>query len=183
MKIAVLADIHGNSWALEAVLQDARSRSVDGFINLGDIMYGPPKPRHTYEMLRDLNAATIQGNQDRELWQATAVDLRENSTLAYVTNNLGPEPLRWLQSLPATQLLFGEIFACHGTPTNDTVYLLEDVSRGFAIMKEEQAIADLLGDVRFPVVLCGHSHIPRVRSILNGDNRVEPGQCGSPGIR
>jgi predicted phosphodiesterase len=43
MRIAILADIHGNVLALEAVLTDLQSRKVDKFANLGDcvrVRYG-----------------------------------------------------------------------------------------------------------------------------------------------
>ena len=36
MRIAILADIHGNLLALEAVLADLRKRYADHVINLGD---------------------------------------------------------------------------------------------------------------------------------------------------
>ena len=52
MKIAILADIHSNVFALEAVLADAKSKNVDILINLGDILYGPIAPKATYELLK-----------------------------------------------------------------------------------------------------------------------------------
>ena len=42
MRIAVIADIHGNLPALEAVLADIQRRGVDRTINLGDSVSGPP---------------------------------------------------------------------------------------------------------------------------------------------
>ena len=43
-KLGVIADIHGNALALEAVLQDAQHRGARRFVNLGDIIYGPLQP-------------------------------------------------------------------------------------------------------------------------------------------
>ena len=40
MKIAALSDIHGNLFALDAVLEDVRRRGVDLTVNLGDILSG-----------------------------------------------------------------------------------------------------------------------------------------------
>jgi predicted phosphodiesterase len=60
MKIAVLSDIHGNVWALQAVLDDAKRRAVEKFINLGDILYGPLKPRETFELLQTIDVIEIQ---------------------------------------------------------------------------------------------------------------------------
>jgi predicted phosphodiesterase len=41
MRLAVLADIHGNLPALDAVLDDLERRRVDGVVNLGDCASGP----------------------------------------------------------------------------------------------------------------------------------------------
>jgi hypothetical protein len=34
--IAVLSDIHGNGWALQAVLEDISARGITTVVNLGD---------------------------------------------------------------------------------------------------------------------------------------------------
>jgi hypothetical protein len=47
-KLGVIADIHGNAWALEAVLPERSG--VRGFVNLGDILYGPLQPLETYRI-------------------------------------------------------------------------------------------------------------------------------------
>ncbi len=39
--IAVISDIHGNRWALEAVLEDINRRGIKRIANLGDCLYGP----------------------------------------------------------------------------------------------------------------------------------------------
>jgi putative phosphoesterase len=180
MKIAVLSDIHGNIWALKSVLDDAKRRGVERFINLGDILYGPLKPRETFELLQTINAVTIQGNQDRDIYQATSTQIENNPTLAYVINELGFEPVDWLRSLPKIQTLAGEIFACHGSPRSDMVYLLEDVTQGFPMVKSEEAIQKELDGFEFPVILCGHTHIPRVVQLSSGSLVINPGSAGLP---
>ncbi|MDA8015811.1 MAG: metallophosphatase family protein [Thermoanaerobaculia bacterium] len=44
MRIGLLADVHGNRWALDAVLEDAAGRSIDRWVNAGDCFYGPLDP-------------------------------------------------------------------------------------------------------------------------------------------
>ena len=51
MRIAVIADIHGNLPALEAVLADIQRRNVDRTINLGDCVSGPLWPREVCDLL------------------------------------------------------------------------------------------------------------------------------------
>ena len=50
MRIAVIADIHGNMPALEAVLADVQRRSVGRVINLGDCV-GPLWRREVCDLL------------------------------------------------------------------------------------------------------------------------------------
>jgi putative phosphoesterase len=180
-KLGVIADIHGNAWALEAVLQDAVRRGVTRFVNLGDILYGPLRPLDTYKLLQNANVvASISGNQDRQIFEATAENLRANPTLAFVIENLGPEPIAWLPRLHATEVIDGSVFLCHGSPTSDTTYLLEDVSSGRPIVRPESAIIELLGAVRQPVILCGHTHIPRMVRLADGRLVLNPGSVGLP---
>jgi len=55
MRIAVIADIHGNLPALEAIFADIRCREVDRTINLGDYVSGPLWPREVCDL--DVRAA------------------------------------------------------------------------------------------------------------------------------
>src|SRR5206468_2220606 len=62
MRIAVIADIHGNLPALEAVLADIQCRGVDRTINLGDCVSGPLWPREVCDLVMALDDLTIRGN-------------------------------------------------------------------------------------------------------------------------
>jgi predicted phosphodiesterase len=181
MKLAVLSDIHGNVWALEAVLAHLRSRGADAVFNLGNTLYGPLKPRATFEMLLHENIEqTVLGNQDRRICEATHHELAVNPTLAYVIRDLGDDPIRWLSLLPRTSVYQEEIFLCHGAPRNDAAYLLEDVMDGQPVVRSEAALEELMTSVHHPVVLCGHAHIARVVQMGNGQLLVNPGSVGLP---
>lgn len=178
MRFGILSDIHGNVWALQAVLEDAARRGVQQFINLGDILYGPLQPRETFECLQTLDVITIQGNEDRIIYEQNPDHI--SPTLSYVIDQLGAEPIAWLQSLPQTQVIADQIFLCHGTPTSDTTYLLEDVAAGLPTVRDESPILDLLAEVVYPVILCGHSHIPRTVQLSTGTILLNPGSVGVP---
>ncbi|MEB3211797.1 MAG: metallophosphoesterase family protein [Leptolyngbyaceae bacterium] len=180
MKFAVLSDIHGNVWALEAVLEDAKRRGITRFINLGDVLYGPLKPLETYTLLKTIDAVTIQGNEDREVYEFDPRQGKTHPTLTYMLKELGEEPIQWLRALPKTLLIDDDIFACHGIPASDVVYLLEDVSNGFPVVRSEAAIAQYLEGTSRSVVLCGHSHIARVVYLSSGQLIVNPGSVGVP---
>ncbi|MDU6375055.1 MAG: metallophosphoesterase family protein, partial [Bradyrhizobium sp.] len=64
MRFAAIADIHGNSDALAAVLADIASRGIDDVVNLGDHLSGPLEPVRTAEMLMACGFASIRGDQD-----------------------------------------------------------------------------------------------------------------------
>jgi hypothetical protein len=65
MRIAVIADIHGNMPALEAVLADIQRRNIDRTINLGNYVSGPLWPREVCDLLMTYNNLTTRGNHDR----------------------------------------------------------------------------------------------------------------------
>src|SRR5258706_14734416 len=97
-RIALLADIHANVWALEAVLADVRKQGVDVLWNLGDILHGALRPRATYDLLRSTDIAlTIRGNQDRELYEPSG-----DPRVEWMLRDLGPEPIEWLSGSSAT---------------------------------------------------------------------------------
>lgn len=181
LRIALVADIHANVWALEAVLADIKKQRVDTMFNLGDILHGILKPRATYERLRAAgDILTIRGNQDREIFHATAEDRRKSPRLDYMLKDLGDEPIEWLRTLPPTAIFEEEIFLCHGTPASDETYLLEDVSSGRPMIRPETEILRLVKSTRHPVIVCGHTHIPRLVQLANGQMIVNPGSVGLP---
>jgi predicted phosphodiesterase len=180
-RLGVIADIHGNAWALEAVLEDAREKGVTRLVNLGDVFYGPLKPLETHRMLAGTDiAVTISGNVDRLLHEASDEEITANATLAFDLQDLGAEPVSWLKNLPATATLDREIFLCHGAPLSDTEYLLEDVSSVHPLVLPEGKILERLGTVRETVVLCAHSHVPRTVHLSTGQLIVNPGSVGLP---
>jgi predicted phosphodiesterase len=137
MRIAVIADVHGNLIALEAVLAHLRRASPDLVVNLGDLVSGPFDPRGSAAAQMALGCPTVAGNHERQVladgpgpWDALA------------RSCLSPSQLAWIGGLPATlSLADGEVFACHGSPRGgDLEYLLEDVGTGRARLDTEEAI-------------------------------------------
>jgi predicted phosphodiesterase len=63
MKIAVLADIHGNLPALNAVLTEIEDEGVNQILVAGDFL-GAPYPVEIIRILQDLKVCMIRGNTD-----------------------------------------------------------------------------------------------------------------------
>lgn len=180
MKIALLSDIHSNVFALEAVIKDVKKHSVDTMINLGDILYGAIAPKATYDLLMEYDFITISGNQDRDIVEATATQIDTNPTMQFILDDLGSEPIDWMKSLPFDKQLNDDVYLCHGTPTSDLIYLLEDVSKGYAQLRSDDEITDLLHGQKTSLVCCGHTHTPRTISLNSRQTIVNPGSVGLP---
>jgi len=182
-KYAVLSDIHSNIYALKAVVKDARSKGVETFINLGDILYGPIAPRETYEYLKEQNFITISGNQDRQIYEAKKEEIDSNPTMKFILDELKEEPLEWMRTLPFDLEIDTDIYACHGTPNDDLEYLLEDISSSNPKVRSDSEIIKLLGKITSPVIVCGHTHIPRCVELSTGQIVINPGSVGLQAYR
>ncbi len=177
---AVIADIHSNVFALEAILGDIRSRDLTRIINLGDIFYGPIGPKNTYNILKKSGMITILGNQDRLLYEATPEVIESNKTLRYVLAEIGDAALAWLCNFRFTYTIDDRILLCHGTPESDLTYLLEAVTSGYPTLKSDADIQANLKGTAQEVVLCAHTHIPRTVKLLDGQLILNPGSVGMP---
>lgn len=174
--LAVLADIHGNIWALESVLADLRRRGITRVVDLGDSLSGPLEPGAAAERLMQEQIESLCGNDDRAIFPTG----KSSPTHEYARRSLTQEQMAWLQSQPATRIIDGQIFLCHGTPSSDEVYLLEEPQPQSSILKETQAIVQALAQVAQPVICCGHSHTPRAVYLPGGQLIINPGSVGLP---
>jgi len=176
---AVLSDIHGNSWALKAVLEDIRTKGISNFINLGDIFYGPLDPAGTAEVLDKYPMDAVQGNEDRLIYEIPGNKLA-NTTLEYVVRQLSEGEINWLRHLPKTKIVDRKIFLCHGTPDNDTEYLLEGIQNELVTFRSKKAIEMSVKDIDCPVIACGHSHVAKTFRMRDGRMIVNAGSVGLP---
>jgi predicted phosphodiesterase len=181
MRLAILADIHGNVAALEAVLADAGRRgAIDLTVNLGDCVSGPLWPSETCRLLMQAHWPTVRGNHDR----AVAFDdpAAMWSSDAFAHGKLDAAQRAWLGSLPVTADVAPGVFAFHGQPGYDTRYLLEDIAGGRLVAATPAKVAARIGETAMSkrLVLCGHSHQPRLLQVPGGPLVVNPGSVGNP---
>jgi len=179
MKIAVLADIHGNAFALEAVLQDMEGLELTAVVNLGDFFSGPIDAGATANLLAGRDFISIKGNHDRYLVEQARSDMGPSDQVAY--DQLGTAHLEWIARLPATRTVFEDVYLCHGTPNSDTTYWLEKVDQGGTVRAAslDEVRADLDG-IDASLILCAHTHIPRCVQVPGGPTIVNPGSVGCP---
>jgi putative phosphoesterase len=179
MRLAVVADIHGNLDALQAVLAHLAAQSPDLVVNLGDCLSGPLWPAETCDLLMSLPWITLRGNHDRWLVNPPAsLGPWEVSALPH----LYARHLEWLAGLPPTAS-FQDIFACHATPQDDLTYWMERPGQDGELHRRPLAeITEHAIGIRESLLLCGHSHIPRVVRLLDGRLVLNPGSVGAPGF-
>ncbi len=177
MRIAVIADIHGNAPALEAVLEYLGRGKYDRLIDLGDAFNGPIDPGAVAKMLRVQRMIHVRGNGERMV-QCENAEQRTRSA-NFARERLGPEDLAWISTWPLVHT-DGEILACHGSPTSDVEYLLEELVPQGVRLRAPADIAARISGFRAPMILCGHTHIPRYVRVDDQVSVVNPGSVGLP---
>ena len=180
MKFAAIADVHGNCVALEAVLADIAALGITEVVNLGDHVSGPLEAGRTADMLIELGFSSIRGDQDRVLVELGLAGPNASDRMDY--RQLDRNHLDWLARLQPTMIYRDDVFLCHGSPRTDTVYWLDRVTNAGNI--QASSIEDIETDasgIGASLILCGHTHIPRVVRLRDGRLVVNPGSVGLPG--
>lgn len=180
MRLGVIADVHGNLPALEAVLSRVAELSVDAVVNLGDCASGPLWPAETVRLLRASTMNHVRGNHDRALGTTAPDGLGTSDSHAW--HDLDAEARNWLATLPF-EIEIGGARCFHGSPKDDDTYLLDAIEGGRLVAARPEAVETLLGTAGQAVVLCGHSHQPRLLRLDDGTVVVNPGSVGNPAYR
>lgn len=192
MRLALIADIHANLPALEAVLGAIDASACDATYHLGDLVGYAPWPNETVALLRARGIAGIAGNYDSTVatghphcgcryederqealahesyaWTRAAVSGETRAALRALPFRLDLRPLGGHAAGPTVVLV-------HGTPTLNTVYWTAERPDAFcSTMAQHAGVRD--GDV----VACGHTHVPWTR-VVEGVHFVNAGSVGRP---
>ena len=197
MRLAILADTHGNLPALEAVLADAEEQGVDGIVVAGDFCDGP-HPLETIHLLRDLGSWMIRGNREDYILAYDAGDVPDAwrvsdqwASLRHVYHRLDREALDLVASLPDQGVIAAEgtapVRVVHGSPGGASELLLPDRNPVALELYRKAGLLDLaykrvelgatLAEVDEPVLICGHSHIAWHQE-WDGHLVLNPGSVG-----
>ena len=196
MKLGIVADIHGNVVALEAVLADAAGVGIDRWWALGDLILFGPRPVEVLDVLRNLpGIAFVRGNTDRYITSggqpqphATAGDASGDPDLveryALLAAGVGwargalsqGEALDFLDELPAQQRLHlpdgTRLLGVHASPGADDGPGIDNDS-------PSNRLADLFAGCDADLVAGGHTHDPTDR-VVGGLRLVNGGSVGMP---
>lgn len=179
MRIAIIADIHGNKVALDTVLQDlATQPAVDQIIIAGDLCLNGPCPRETLDTIQSLQCPVIQGNVDTDVVNKTSKKgPKKQSVIAWTREQIGGEGIKYLASLPFSHLVTNpsgtDLLVVHANPRNQEEAIFPTTPDS----KIEYLCEDLprtTGALAF-----GHYHVAYMRRwkhlLL-----VDAGSCGLP---
>jgi hypothetical protein len=131
MRFAAIADVHGNRFALEAVLADIAANGINEVLNLGDHVSGPLEAARTADLLMERGFPSVLGDQDRRL-----VELRiDGASTRGDFRQLERKHFDWMASLPPTLVYRDEVFLCHATPQDDAGFWLDYVAADGSVRK------------------------------------------------
>ncbi|HET9625904.1 MAG TPA: metallophosphoesterase family protein [Kofleriaceae bacterium] len=178
MRVALISDIHGNRWALEAVLDHIVGQRVDAIWNLGDILSGPLAPAATAELLMPLALPTIAGNHERQL--LACGERAGGASDQHAFEHTEPHHRAWLRALPAIAEPHAGVMLCHGTPGSDVIPLLETVAGSEQRPASRAEIDERVAGTTARLIACGHTHVARLVRTSDGRTIVNPGSVGLP---
>lgn len=180
MKIGLLADIHGNAQALDAVLGKAKTLCVDRLLVAGDCVGYYFEPDKVFDLLSLWDCTYIAGNHEKMLARAltdsnymSEIVKKYGDGLAIAATLLSSTRLHELISLPISRRLDiagVAINLCHGSPWDENQYVYPDANEAL-LKKCAEGGAD--------VVVMGHTHYPMMKTV-GPSLLVNPGSVGQP---
>ena len=164
MRVAALADVHGNAPALAAVLAEVEQEAPDLIVYCGDLTWGS-LPQETLALVRALEtpARFVRGNADRMVGNDT-----ESVRGPWMTSQHAPEDLSFLAGFEPTVSIevdgLGRTCFCHGSPRSDEECVTPETPvervREFMAHRDEE------------VVVTGHVHVQYDRTVRHSLRRA-----------
>jgi len=179
MRIAALADIHGNLQAFEAALEHVRGQGVDRIVLCGDITVGCADDLACWRRAQELGCPMVRGNAERYLadYGTERADPRwdkeEFGPLQWAVARFPKAERQELGRLPLTYsppAHPGVVF-CHASPRRDGDHI--------TAYTPDEAVAPMFGGNGARYCVRGHNHFPQVR---NWDGRTIV-TCGAVGLQ
>ena len=154
-RYAILADVHANLEALNAVLDDARAEGVTDFVCLGDVVGYNANPRECIDIIRGLGAVTVRGNHDHYCSHDEYLDdfqpLAAN-VISWTRRQINEENVDWLKSLPLSRIMH----ACGMTVVHSTLDMPDRWGYVFDLLDAEAHFTYQTT----PICFHGHTHVP-----------------------
>ncbi|MCB9159990.1 MAG: metallophosphoesterase family protein [Caldilineaceae bacterium] len=168
LRLAFLADIHGNLPALEAVLADVRAQAPDAVYLVGDQINRCPWHNEVLDLLDTYDWPAIAGNHELVIGiigtphnYPPFTDRNRFAVLWWTWETLAPRHLRAIRTLPEQLHIHIDgappILMTHGTPG--------DAEVGFYPGFDDDTMRRFLVNVDEPVIVAAHTHRPLDRDL------------------
>ncbi len=179
MRVGLLADIHGNADALEAVLRAAAAEGAERLLIVGDFVGYYHAPCRVLNLLADWHWDGVRGNHEEMLraWCAgkdhQVIRKRYGSGIAKAAEQLTGEEIEMLLDLPhphECKIGGRSVLLCHGAPWDLDEYVYPDAA---------PTLRNRMVDSHYDLTVFGHTHYP----LLWGEGAslaVNPGSVGQP---
>lgn len=176
MKYAIIADIHANLEALQAVLEDAKKQQVTHYACLGDVVGYNANPKECLEVIRGMGMPCVKGNHD-EMCSEDADLEGFNPHAAEAVNwtraQLNAEERTWLKELKYFRLV----------ASFSIVHATLDGPQRWGYVFDKLAAAASFTYQNTAVCFFGHTHVPvafirdsMVRGGTYSKFKTEPGR-------
>lgn len=181
MRVALIADIHGNLVALEAVLAAIDREQPDQVVCLGDVAEDGPQPHEVIAQFKKRGYPCVLGNTDERMFNPPVYDVSSTRARqaveeeAWSIAQLSQDDLAYLRALPfRVEVSLGEgtsLLCFHGSPRANTDVIV-------ATTPLDQL--DPMFEGYHATVLAGaHTHTPLLRR-YHEMTFVNPGSVGLP---
>ncbi|ARX66693.1 metallophosphoesterase family protein [Bacillus thuringiensis] len=183
-KIAVLADVHGNTTALKAVIEDSMKEGVTDYWFLGDLIMPGPGSNDLFEILESINVDTyVQGNWEDSFLDVlnknididNATDIYVSRLVQYQCENLDENYIKHVKNLPlhiTKQVNDLSISISHN---------LQNKNYGGDLWPtNNQEQFDRLFDRDYDIAIYAHTHHQLLRYSSNDQLIINPGTVGQP---
>lgn len=188
MRILLLADIHGNMPALEAIDLHFADTPLDCIVNCGDTLVYAPFPNQVLRWLRQRKAISILGNTDKKVIKLLkGKDFSKPSNpekrvmYTHTARQLTKKNRAMLRDFPKSasvmlpayednrSALQNELAIFHGSPARHHEFLFDTTP--------EQRFTLLAKEFPYRAIVTGHSHTPYHR-IVENTHFINPGSVG-----
>lgn len=188
MKVGIISDIHGNIKALEAVLQELKSKNIEKIIVLGDLIGGAPMSEEVVQKIMEIkdNLIIVKGNREKHMIEGlpeyihdekVKVTQEQLNAHKHLKDELSNKSKEFLHNLPRElecELEGKKIYVSH-YPLDKKGNFRKHIKKPNAQENEE-----MFSEIGADIYLYGHTHIENYNE-RNGKIYINPGALGCPG--
>ncbi len=192
MQIAIIADLHANLEALQAVLEELDRRKPDQIVCLGDLTGYNASPNEVVDIVRKRGITTVMGNHDAAVcgledpWFFRTV---AKKAVEWQSQELREDNRKWLSQAPEQLSLNCSCLAVHGSPASRDEYIVDwlDAMRQLEFLNGRGVTVCFFGHSHRASFFCEHGDNtnttpgPGVVQLQEGNRYfINPGALGQP---